>query len=371
MAKISKDDYSLKDPTPRKRVPAPELPYRPQDPAKLDARIGLIGCGGISAVHLDEYKRAKYKVVALCDVCREAAAERQQEYYPKAAVYTDYRELLDRKDIDVVDITPHPEQRTPIVEAAITRGKHVLSQKPFVSDLKTGQRLVQLAHRHGVKLAVNHNGRWAPHFSYIRQAIKHGIIGDVVAVHCAVHWSHNFIKGTVFDKIRHIILYDFGIHWFDILHCFMGERKAVEVFATSTKSRSQTARQPMLAQANVRYPQGHASLVFDGDAKLGWLDQTFVVGSKGTISSAGPTFNVQKVTLCTEKGQASPRLTGAWYSDGFHGTMGELLCAIEEDREPYNSAASSLGGLALCFAATESTNRGSPIRPGTVDRIGE
>ena len=369
MAKISKDDYALADPTPRRKTTAPDLPYRPQDPKRLDARIGLIGCGGISAVHLDEYKRARYRVVALCDVSREAAVERQKDYYPKAAVYTDYRELLDRDDIDVVDITPHPDQRAAIVEAAIKAGKHVLSQKPFVTDLKTGRKLVQLARRHNVKLAVNHNGRWAPHFSYMRQAIERGLIGDVLAVHFAVHWDHTFIKGTVFDKIRHIILYDFAIHWFDILNCFMGDRTPREVFASFTKTRTQKAKQRMLAQANVRYRDAQASLVFDGHTELGWLDHTFIVGSKGTISSTGPTFNKQRVTLCTKKGQASPRLIGSWFNDGFHGTMGELLCAIEADREPYNSAASNLGSLAICFAAVESAERNIPIRPGSVDRI--
>ena len=369
MANISKDDYGLKDPTPRQTISAPLLPYRPKDPSTRDARIGLIGCGGISAVHLDEYKRAKYKVIALCDVSRKAATSRQQAYYPKAVIYTDYRELLKRKDIDVVDITPHPDQRMPIVEAALQAGKHVLSQKPFVTDLKTGRRLVQLARRKKVRLAVNQNGRWAPHFSYIRQAIDQGLLGDVVAAHMAVHWDHNFIKGTVFDKIRHIILYDFAIHWFDILNCFMGNETPVEVFATFTKSRSQKAKQRMLAQVNIRYRNAQASLVFNGDTKIGWLDQTFIVGSKGTIGSTGPTFNKQKVTLCTKRGQASPRLVGSWFNDGFHGTMGELLCAIEQGREPTNSGASNLGGLAICFAAVESAECGKPVRPGTVGRI--
>jgi predicted dehydrogenase len=145
----------------------------------------------------------------------------------------------------------------------------------------------------------------------------------------------------------------------------------VDVFATETRSHSQTARQPMLAQAALRYPGAQASLTFDADAKTGWLDETFIVGSKGTISSAGPTFNKQKVTLWTSKGQASPRLTGTWFAEGFHGTMGELLLAIEEDREPYNSAASSLDSLAMCFAAIESVKRGVPVRPGAVDRIND
>ena len=56
-------------------------------------------------------------------------------------------------------------------QAAIDAGKHILSQKPFVVDLDVGEELVAQAEARGVKLAVNQNGRWAPHFSYMRQAV--------------------------------------------------------------------------------------------------------------------------------------------------------------------------------------------------------
>ncbi len=68
-------------------------------------------------------------------------------------------------DIEVVDITPHPVERVPILLAAIEPGKHVLSQKPFVLDLGEGE---ELAEQKGVRLAVNQNGRWAPHFCHDR-----------------------------------------------------------------------------------------------------------------------------------------------------------------------------------------------------------
>ena len=61
-----------------------------------------------------------------------------------------------------------------------------------------------------MKLAVNQNGRWAPHFSYIRHAIAAGLIGDVFAAHLAVHWNHNWIKGTHFENVRHIVLLLWG-----------------------------------------------------------------------------------------------------------------------------------------------------------------
>ena len=65
-------------------------------------------------------------------------------------------------------------------------------------------------------------------------------------------------------------------------------------------------------------------------------------------------------------GVAHPVMEGNWFDDGFRGTMGELLAAIEENREPSNAAASALPGLALCFAAVESARTGRPMIPGQV-----
>jgi len=55
--------------------------------------------------------------------------------------------------------------------------------------------------------------------------------------------------------------------------------------------------------------------------------------------------------------------------DGFRGTMGELLCAIEEDREPRNSARNNLQSLALCFAALASADSGEPVSPWEARKV--
>ncbi len=348
---------------------APDLPYQPRDPKRRTFRIGLIGCGDITGWHLKAYRKAGYRVVALCDIDRKRAEHRRREFRLTADVYDDYREVLARDDIDVVDVTPHPDQRAPILDAAIRAGKHVLSQKPFVTDLDFGRRLVRLARRRGVKLAVNQNGRWAPHFAYLREAVAAGLIGEVLSVHMAVHWDHNWIRNAPFNKLRHAILYDFAIHWFDMLHCLMRPKRATRVYASVARTPSQTARPPMLGQVIVEYPGAQATLVFDADVRFGMHDIAIVTGSAGTLRSLGIEYRTPKVTLWTQAGRASPKLVGKWFPDGFHGTMGELLCAIEQDREPSHSAADNLESLALCFAAVHSADTHEPVRPGSVKTI--
>jgi predicted dehydrogenase len=361
--------YGLAAVTKLAKVDAPLLDYRPRLPVRYRPKIGLIGCGGITQTHLRAYRRAGLDVVALCDVAEKQASARAAEFYPRAVIYTDYRKLLACSEIEVVDIATHPEIRGDMIEAAIRAGKHVLSQKPFVLDLDKGEKLVRLAEKHGVKLAVNQNGRWAPHFSYLRQAVAGGYVGDLLGVHFALHWDHSWIGKTAFNGVKHAILFDFAIHWFDMMQCLMGDRRAEKVFASFTKAEGQTPDPALLAQVQVQYGGAQASMVFDAFTRFGPVDRTDVIGTKGTLYSLGPDLNRQRVTLHRAEGISKPRLRGKWFPDGFLGTMGELLCAIEEKREASNSARKNLKSLALCFAAIASAESGKAIVPGKVRRL--
>lgn len=348
---------------------APNLSYRPIDPRRYKPAIGLIGCGMITEYHLKAYQLAGYNVVALCDCNEQKARERQKRFYPRAEIYPDHRELLRRDDIEVVDIATHPAQRVSLIEAALRFGKHVLSQKPFVADLDTGERLCDLADEVDRKLAVNQNGRWAPHFSYLRHLVAGGHLGDVMAAHLAVHWDHNWTAGTPFDDVRHLVLYDFAIHWFDIVTQFLPRATPRQVYATMKHAPGQRSRPALLAEAVIEFDSAQASLVFDGSTPFGPLDTTFVAGTKGSARSEGPDLNQQTVTVTTADGAATPQLAGTWFLDGFHGTMAELLCAIEEDRVPSNNARDNLKSLALCFAALASADSGKPVAVGSTRRV--
>lgn len=365
------DSYGLSAGSSRREVHAPALSYKPADPVKYHPKIGLVGCGGISVQHLRAYSAAGYEVAALCDLSEPKARAMQEKYYPRAAVFTEYRQVFAREDIEVVDLAAHPEQRAAMFEDAIDAGKHILSQKPFVTDLDFGMRIVEKAERRGVRLAVNQNGRWAPHWSWIRQAIAAGVLGEVVSARVAVNWNHNWIAGSMFENIHSLILYDFGIHWFDIISCFMRGKKPLAVHASTAAGPGQKVKPPLLSQAIVEYADGQASILFDANTLYGEQDSTFVSGTMGTARSVGPDLNVQDVTLATTQGLARPELSGTWFPDGFHGTMGELLRAVEEKREPENSARDNLESLALCFAAIASAERGGPVVPGTVRRLPE
>ncbi len=334
---------------------APTLAYLPPKTKGYSPGIAVVGAGGISSAHLDAYRRAGYDVRVICNRTLSKAVERRDQYFPKSDVTTDFDAVLRRDDVEIIDITTHPGPRFAMMEKALLAGKHVLSQKPFVLDLDAGLRLVQLAERKGLRLAVNQNGRWAPHLSYMREAVKSGVIGDVVSCHIAIHWNHGWIKDTPFERIDDLVFQDFAIHWFDFLVSLIGDR-ATSVIATRARATGQYVDPPLLAQALVQFDGGQASLVFDGSTSFGPLDRIYISGTKGSICSTGPNLGEQRVELWTESGVSRPGLVGTWFNDGFQGAMGELMCAIEEDRQPLNNARDNLVSLSLTFAAISSVH---------------
>ena len=341
------------------QIDAPLLAYEPPQPQQLH-QIGLIGCGGISESHLKAYQHAGFQVIAFADVDRDRAVARRDAFYPQGKVYSNYLDLLQSADIDVVDVATPPEPRAEIIEAALQLGRHVLSQKPFAVDLNTGLRLTSMAQEHGCVLAVNQNGRWAPHLSYIREAVLAGFVGEVAGVNITIHWDHNWIVGTPFDRMHHVVLQDFAIHWFDFVASVV-PGVAQRIFASILQSPSQSAQPPLMASVLMEYPSARVNLSFDADTARGPEDRTVVRGTKGTLYSAGPSLTEQTVTGYTEAGWFRPNLEGTWFLEGFQGTMAELLCAVEKQRTPRNDARDNLRGLAMCFAAARSADLGQVV----------
>ncbi len=347
------------------------ISFHPNLPRSYRPGIGLIGCGGITEHHLHAYRAADFQVVALCDLRREAAENRRAEYFPNASVYTDYRELLMREDVSVVDIATHPTVRAAMIRDAIEAGKHVLSQKPFVLDLHVGQELCDLAERHQCVLAVNQNARWAPHYCYLRNAVDVGLIGSTFALHQSVHWDHSWVEGTMFETIKHLILYDYAIHWFDLQRSLLPECRPIRVYASTARGPDQQVMPDLLGQCMIEWSRGQSTLTFDGSVRFAQQERTYLAGTLGTLESTGPIYRDQHVTLTTESEVYQPELVGQWFPDAFAGTMGELLCSIEEGRPCSIAARDNLESLALCFAAIASSECHRPIRPWEVTKLPE
>jgi len=352
----------------RSKIDLDTIPYKPPRPKTFVPKVALVGCGAVAPKHLAACRALEFPVAALCDVDEAKARRLRDEFFPDAAVFVDYRRMLRECEADIVDIATPPEGRALIIEDALCNGRHVLSQKPFVTDLDRGLQLVELAESQGLKLAINQNARWAPHFSWARHAVERGVIGEVFSARFVVHWDYRSTPSS-FRGSRDWILFEYGIHWFDLVQVFMSGIRAEQVFASTARGHAPAGLPDMLAQAVITYLSGQAAIGLNGAARVGADDYTVVTGSLGMIVSRGPDKNHQQVTVYLEDRTVTPQLEGDWNTFGFQGTLGELAVAIQENRQHYGGARQNLESLALCFAAVQSSLTGRPCAPWTVRHL--
>jgi predicted dehydrogenase len=339
-------------------VPAPDVPdYLPHFPDLARHRVAILGAGAIArTAHLPAYR--KYGVPVSGVWSRTvASAQRAVEEFPEIGrIYDSPEELLADADVDVVDIATRVEHRPHWIEKALDAGKHVLAQKPLTTDAAGIEPLLEVAEERGLRVAVNQNARWAPVWRLATLLVEQGTIGEVVGVTHLLDKPLPPITGTHFDDIPHMLITDYLVHWVDITRCWLRGKQVSTVQAWDSRLPGQpdTARNPWSATVQYRCADGATALIrVVGDATTRSPSCPFWVhGTRGTIR--GSILGGDHLALDNGSTTIGYPLEGAWFVDGFAGTMGELLCAVEEGREPSNSARHNLATLRMVDAARAS-----------------
>ena len=197
--------------------------------------VGIVGCGGISRwAHYPFYKNDKrVKVVAVCDIIKERAEGFVRDCYPEAAVYTDYRDLVAREDIDCVDICTPNYLHSEIAVAAFAHGKNVFSEKPDAVSPEKAIAMKEAAEKAGKLLMVMRNNRFADASAYMKKYIEAGRMGEIYAGRCAWQRRRGIPgKGGWFTTKAQSgggPLIDLGVHMIDLAVWLMGNPRPVAV----------------------------------------------------------------------------------------------------------------------------------------------
>lgn len=198
-------------------------------------RVGIIGIGGIcKGSHLEEYlKDDRLEVTALCDIIIERAEEIRDKYFPNAAVYADYNELLKDDSIDSIDICTPNYLHSIIAVAAFEHGKHVFCEKPDAVSVSEVLRMRDAAEKAGKTLMVMRNNRWVSASKYAKKYIESGKMGDIYCGRCG--WQRRRgIPGkggwfTTKEQSGGGPLIDLGVHMIDLAIWLMGNPTPVAV----------------------------------------------------------------------------------------------------------------------------------------------
>lgn len=145
-------------------------------------RVGIIGCGGISAVHAQVIKELENTELA---ACADVIPERSARY--GCAAYTDWRELLEREKPDAVHLcTPHYLHPIMTAEAA-RRGVAVFTEKPPAIDASGWEQVKEAATR--VPVGICFQNRYHPHIRSCLRFLREGIYGELRGIRAFMTWN--------------------------------------------------------------------------------------------------------------------------------------------------------------------------------------
>lgn len=146
-------------------------------------KFGIIGAGGAWSFHSNACAESELvKFTAVYDVNRKQAVKKARRYkVNEMAPYDDLDEFL-ASDIDAVLVMVPHIYHEKVVSRCADAGKHVLCEKPMATTLEGCRMMIEAARKAGVKLMIAENHRFLPAHAWIHDAVRQGLIGDVLLV---------------------------------------------------------------------------------------------------------------------------------------------------------------------------------------------
>jgi predicted dehydrogenase len=164
---------------------APAIPAKPA--ANDRVGVAIIGCGGMGRNDMVDFERAGAGIVAVCDVFRERAEQAKAMADGSPLIFSDYREVIHREDVDAV-VVATPDHWHPLIAIeACEAGKDVYVEKPISHNVREGRLMVEAARQNNRVVQVGIQQRSGAHFQRAVKAVRDGRIGDV---HFAQCWNH-------------------------------------------------------------------------------------------------------------------------------------------------------------------------------------
>ena len=146
-------------------------------------RLGIIGTGlAFERLHYPALQELKdhYEIAAVCDRNPEKLEKwRNRLGLEPADTYTDFREMLNRPDIDAVDILVPIEANFSVTEAAAKAGKPIICEKPLAPTRKQAEAARELPKKYGVPILIAENYRYDEEINIIRDLVRTRAIGEV------------------------------------------------------------------------------------------------------------------------------------------------------------------------------------------------
>lgn len=325
-------------------------------------RVGLIGLGSISYSHEAGYSELgeACQIVALCDI-HEEEINNHIGMYGEAKGYTDYLELLENPDVDMVDITVPHVLHYEIAKAALQKGKHVLVEKPITVHSEQGEELIALANQKRLKFSVAENTHFVTAYLKAEQLLKQAVLGDIWSVRTLIAGSEAYrIKDP---NLWHGkapyggVILDSSVHNFYLFKWLFGGVKDVMGFASKIIPKGEMEDNGLILGhlSNGAEFQLNTSCTFE----IPWTERVEIYGSLGGMIIDQLTDPVVKYYLGSNDIDGTvvegvPFDPLAWKFNSMIAEVGDFVHAVIEDRLPRIDPADALYALKAAEAVARS-----------------
>jgi len=359
--------------------------YRPPlETYDLGYGIGIAGYAGIvRAQHLPAYRLAGYRVAAAADIREDRRELAKLDGIPH--VYEDYRQLLERDDVDIVDCAvDHADMaaRVAILKDAAKAGKAVLMQKPMATDLKTAEEMVRIAEDGGISYAVNQNLRFDPAIYLTKQFLSPGRFGKPGYI----QFANLSIEGPKFGFGPEGVVMAWQIHGLDSVRWLAGG-DPVSIYGTN-RNNAAMYQIEFAGGAVCNYVEYHNEDTFRSETPLRvWAEKGAVRANhrwnpssrweKDLVEARGYDWPKEigwvacnlPDDLTQREVFIRPRFDECGSIAGFIGSMGEFMQSLHEKRPALTNGRDNLMSLRMYFAGQLSAEKKRPVDPRTMETL--
>ncbi|WP_125152725.1 Gfo/Idh/MocA family protein [Clostridium rectalis] len=345
-------------------------------------KFAIIGCGRISYKHVEALVGNKEEVLlaATCDIEKEKAEAKKNEYIERmgqplnVGVYTDYKEMLDKEDIDVVTIATESGYHPEITIYCMNKGKHAIVEKPMALSIKDADNMIKCAEDNNVKLCISHQNRFNAPIQKLRGAVEGDRFGRLVSGTARILWNRNMgyyeqapWRGTW--ALDGGTLMNQCIHNIDLLQWMLGGEIDTVYAQCDTFLRDIEAED--FGAVVIRFKNGAIGIV-EGSACVypKNLEETLsIFGETGAVSIGGLAVNKIETwrfkdgkdsedDILKDQG-ADPDTV---YGFGHINLFKDMINAINNNEEPLINGEEGKKGMAIILAAYKSRLTGQPVK---------
>lgn len=305
------------------------------------------------------------EITAICDIDEENLRFAGERYsIPEEKRFTDYTELLDSDNVDVVTVAVPDQLHKKISCDFLKAGKHVLCEKPLALTREDLREIIKTADETGSKFMVGQICRFTPAFEKAKEIIDSGILGELYFVES--EYAHDYMKlvdNWRSDPLRHGVIGG-GCHAVDLLRWLAGDPE--EVFAYGTHRLLPTVSYDDATVAVMKFGENLMGKVFvSTGCKRDYTMRTCIYGTKGTLicDNTSPTmtlFTTDSEGVVNEK----PEIIDIQVNN--HNAAKEFdvfADAILNDKKVITDAREGAKTVEVCLSIVESSKTGMPVKP--------